>query len=283
MSADWSGLLVSLTPAAACGLGPHCAVKCSGWSKLGPDVHPAAPISSLGPCGPKAVLPAAPPLPTYRSIGAAQRRAGTLGAETGRGRAGVVAPCHSIARPPQRPESRGAAGHPHSVPGMWRVCVPRPRAGPPHRTQQRKVAGGLSGSAARPTSHHVASQQWASPKVWQHKSPGPVRGSTRVAVGWASHCCGIVVRRCRLGSRHCLFLRSQAGLHAGAWLTAVPAEPATSPAPPAPYQLGPLRARPRLHTAAMPLRSFRLHARGSHNPAPRRAALRIASVMLAPI
>ena len=45
--------------------------------------------------------------------------AGHAGRRDGRGRAGVAAPRHSIARPPQRPEpGGGAAGHPHPVPGM---------------------------------------------------------------------------------------------------------------------------------------------------------------------
>ena len=97
-------------------------------------------------------LPAAQPLPTYHSTVAPKltsRRGGELAGRAergdGRGRAGVAARHHSSARPPQRPEPRGAVGHPHSAPGMWHACVSRPREGPPHRTQLHTAVVGQSG------------------------------------------------------------------------------------------------------------------------------------------
>ena len=68
-------------------------------------------------------LPATPPLPTYRSIIAPELTGRRLAWHAGRGdrrsRAGVAARRHSSARPSQRPEPRGEAGHPH----CWRLSA----------------------------------------------------------------------------------------------------------------------------------------------------------------
>ena len=95
------------------------------WLTSGPDGYPAAPAASQGPCGPSA---AAPSFPTYHSTVAPKltsRRGGKLagraGRGDGRGRAGLDARRHSSIRPPQRPEPRGAAGHPHRALGMCKV------------------------------------------------------------------------------------------------------------------------------------------------------------------
>ena len=134
-------------------------------------------------------LLAAPPLPTCHSTGApkltSQRGgelAGRAGRGHGRGRAGVAARRRSTARPPQRPEPRGAAGHPRSAPGMWPVCVFRPGAGPPRRTQPSWAAGGLRGSVARPTL--IAAER--RPAAWRHRSPGlaGVYPGRQLAVPW---------------------------------------------------------------------------------------------------
>ena len=90
-------------------LGPSTAAKCSKWSRSLPDEFPAPPIASRGPVGAKQCqqrqqLPAAPPLPTYRSTVAPTltQLAGHAGRRDRGGSAGVAARRFFIARPLQR-------------------------------------------------------------------------------------------------------------------------------------------------------------------------------------